>query len=135
MKQPKLQHNQNRQKGNYYETVAAEYLMRQGLTILAQNFSCRQGEIDLICQQPANQQQISLSKFPVLVFVEVKYRQYQKFGGAIATISAAKQRKLRHTAQYYMNQHGINENYTPCRFDVIAIEGSVDNIQWLTNAF
>lgn len=127
--------NQNRHKGSIYEAIAAEFLTRQGLTILTQNFSCRQGEIDIICQQPAEQQKISLSKFPVLVFVEVKYRQYQSFGGAIATISAAKQRKLRHTAQYYMNQHGINENYVPCRFDVIAIEGSIDNIQWITNAF
>lgn len=137
MKKPTLNKklNQPRQKGNYYETIAADYLVRQGLTVLAQNFSCRQGEIDLICQQHRHNNEIILSELPTLVFVEVKYRQYQKYGGAIATISASKQRKIRHTAQYYMNQQGLNENYIPCRFDVIAIEGSIDNIQWITNAF
>jgi len=130
-----LKPKQPRKRGEYFEAIAAEFLQRQGLIILAQNFACRQGEIDLICQHGASCAKNSSAALPTLVFVEVKYRQYSNYGGAISAVPVAKQRKLRYTAQYYMVRHGINENYTPCRFDVIAIEGSIDNIQWITNAF
>ena len=102
--------------------------------VLCRNFACRQGEIDLICQQ-APAVGSAPDTAPTLVFVEVKYRQHTRYGGAVAAVPVSKQRKLRYTAQYYMVRHGINEHYTPCRFDVIAIEGGIDNIQWLTNAF
>ena len=130
-----LKPKQPRKRGEYFEGIAADFLQRQGLIILARNFACRQGEIDLICQHGASCDIKSSTALPTLVFVEVKYRQYTHYGGAISAIPVAKQRKLRYTAQYYMVRHGINENYTPCRFDVIAIEGSSDNIQWITNAF
>lgn len=126
---------QPRKRGEFFEGLAADFLQRQGLIVLARNFACRQGEIDLICQHGASCDIKSSAALPTLVFVEVKYRQSRNYGGAISAVPFAKQRKLRYTAQYYMVCHGINENYTPCRFDVIAIEGSVDNIQWITNAF
>lgn len=115
---------QRRKYGEYFEKIAAQYLTERGLRFITKNFSCRQGEIDLI-----------FSDTDCLVFVEVKYRKTTDYGGAIAAIPYSKQRKLRYTAQYYMVRHGINENYTPCRFDVIAIEGTIDNIQWIQNAF
>ncbi|CAM2779604.1 YraN family protein [Moritella viscosa] len=130
-----LKLKQPRKRGEYFEGIAADFLQRQGLIILARNFACRQGEIDLICQHGASSDVKSTTALPTLVFVEVKYRQYTHYGGAISAIPVTKQRKLRYTAQYYMVRNGINENYTPCRFDVIAIEGSSDNIQWITNAF
>ena len=135
MRKATLNRKQPRKRGEYFEGIAAEFLQRQGLIILARNFACRQGEIDLICQHGTSCDIKSSTTLPTLVFVEVKYRQYTHYGGAISAIPVAKQRKLRYTAQYYMVRHGINENYTPCRFDVIAIEGCSDNIQWITNAF
>ncbi len=118
------QQNQRRKYGEYFERIAAQYLTDQGLQFITKNFSCRQGEIDLI-----------FNDTDCLVFVEVKYRKSTSYGGAVAAIPYSKQRKLRYTAQYYMVRHGINENYAPCRFDVIAIEGTIDNIQWIQNAF
>ncbi|QUM78230.1 YraN family protein [Moritella sp. 24] len=135
MRIPTLTQKQPRKRGEYFEGLAAEFLQRQGLIILARNFACRQGEIDLICQHGPSCDINSSATLPTLVFVEVKYRQYTHYGGAVSAVPVTKQRKLRYTAQYYMVRHGINENYTPCRFDVIAIEGSIDNIQWITNAF
>jgi len=66
-----------------------------------------------------------------LVFVEVKYRSTQGYGGAQGAITASKQGKLRRTADWYLQQHGLSTS--PCRFDVVAIEG--DEIRWLKNAF
>lgn len=135
MKKPTLKANQNRKQGEYYEQIAAEYLKLHNLDIITFNYTCRQGEIDIICQQASAADKINNRDLPTLVFVEVKYRKSNRYGGAIASVSQSKQRKLRHTAQYYMQQHGLNENYIPCRFDVIAIDGSIDNIAWITNAF
>ena len=112
--------------GQSMELVAAEYLKQQGLTLIATNFSCRFGEIDLILQE----QQI-------LVFVEVKYRQSAAFGGAINAISPTKREKIIKTAQIYMQQAKLNEYNTCCRFDVVAIQGTASHpdISWLKNAF
>ncbi|WP_028116216.1 YraN family protein [Ferrimonas senticii] len=109
-----------RAKGQAYEQQARRFLERQQLRFIAANCQCRFGELDLVMQDQQH-----------LVFVEVKYRQQQHFGGALAAITASKQRKLRQCAHWYLQQHGSLEQ--PCRFDVIAIEG--DNINWIQNAF
>ncbi|QIZ78520.1 YraN family protein [Ferrimonas lipolytica] len=106
--------------GNKAEDQARRYLQRQGLRFVAANVQCRFGEIDLIMQQQ-----------DILVFVEVKFRQRDDFGGALAAITAGKQQKLRRTAQWYLQQQGSLE--CPCRFDVVAITGA--DIQWIENAF
>ena len=118
-----------REAGKYWEQVARDYLIRQGLVLIEENFHCRFGEIDLI-----------MSDNETLVFIEVKYRKGQQYGGAIATISKNKQQKIAKTASIYLQQHQLNEYNTPYRFDVIAIdnqanEKSQPHINWLTNAF
>lgn len=71
-----------------------------------------------------------------LVFVEVKYRNNNTFGGPLAAVTAAKIGKLRRAAEHYLSNHKIS---CRCRFDVVAISGSDDKgslkIDWIKNAF
>jgi putative endonuclease len=115
-----------RATGTATEQFAKRYLMQQGFTFVDENIHCRQGEIDLIMQDGE-----------ILVFIEVKYRKNNHFGGAIAAISKAKQNKIKHCATFYLHKMNLNEYNTPCRFDVIALEGDINQPQvtWLKNAF
>ncbi len=103
------------------EEAAARYLQAAGLTVIARNYRSRRGEIDLIANDG-----------DTLVFAEVRYRSNNRFGTAGATVDRRKQQKLLATAQSYLLQNKLD---CPCRFDVIAIEGDVQNIQWIKNAF
>jgi len=112
--------------GEIGEQLAAKYLLAQGLLLIEQNVHCRQGEIDLIMMDKST-----------LVFIEVKYRKNKVFGGAIAAIPYKKQQKIVKTAAFYLQQQGLKEYNTPCRFDVIAIDGELNHPEftWLQNAF
>jgi putative endonuclease len=115
-----------RSKGLYTEQLAAEYLQQQGLQLLISNFSNRAGEIDLIMQEQQT-----------LIFVEVKYRAKTLFGRAIEAVSYKKQQKIKQCATFYLQQQGVNAYNSACRFDVVGIEGSLNQptIIWLKNAF
>lgn len=116
----------NKQQGDFYESVAKQYLLKQGLTLICSNFSSRLGEIDLIMQD-----------HEFLVFIEVKYRKSSYFGEPQAMVSQSKQKKICKTAQIYMQSQGLNEYNTYCRFDVVSIRGPATSteITWLKNAF
>ena len=107
-------------QGSNQEQRACEYLESHGLNLITQNFSCRMGEIDLIMQDKNS-----------LVFIEVRYRANKQFGGAAASITKSKQRKIIKTALFYQQRHAPKSNM---RFDVIAIE-SDNEIQWIPSAF
>jgi len=111
-------------KGDHAELLACRYLKRHGLRLLTRNFHCRRGEIDLIMRDCDS-----------LVFVEVRYRQQAGFGHAAETVSRSKQNRIIHCARYYMTVH--QKWNTPARFDVVAIEGKLDDftIEWFANAF
>jgi len=115
-----------RETGNATETFAANYLVQQGLIIQDKNIHSRMGEVDIIMKDDET-----------FVFIEVKYRSSARFGGAISAISQQKQQKIRKTAAFYLQQSGLNEYNTPCRFDVVALQGNISNldITWLKNAF
>jgi putative endonuclease len=107
------------------ETVAANYLQHQGLSLVATNYSCRYGEIDLIMRDGKT-----------LVFVEVRMRSNSSFGGAGTSITASKQLKLSRTAEYYLQQHGDISNSAACRFDAILMQKpTMQDIEWVRNAF
>lgn len=110
--------------GTRAEKLALKFLKKKGLKAYQQNFSCRFGEIDLIMHDR-----------DYLVFVEVRYRSSGAFGGALESINAAKQGKLRRSAEYYL----IKSNNTdcPCRFDILCINGSLKQpeFHWIQNAF
>lgn len=108
--------DQQRQ-GNAGEDDALAHLQRQGLRLVERNFRCKGGEIDLIMQDGA-----------ALVFVEVRRRGGRGFGGAAASITPAKQRRLIHAAQFYLLRV---KPLPPCRFDVVAIDGG--QLRWLKN--
>lgn len=99
------------------EERALAYLQQQGLRLVDRNFRCKMGEIDLIMRQDA-----------VLIFVEVRARANDRHGGAAASITPAKQRRLVRTAQFYLQRLRV---LPACRFDVIAIDG--DTLRWLRN--
>lgn len=111
-------------RGNRAENLALKHLRKAGLKLIERNFSSRYGEIDLIMQDN-----------DYLVFVEVRYRKNQNFGGALESVDQRKQNKLRLTAQYYL-QKNKRTDY-PCRFDILCVAGNLmsPQIEWIENAF
>jgi putative endonuclease len=110
------------------EDAAARYLRAAGLKIIARNYHCRYGEIDLIARDGNT-----------VVFVEVRYRRNNHFGSASMSVDRRKQRKLLATANSYLLVKKLD---CPCRFDVIAIEGvdkssheQTASIEWIVDAF
>ncbi len=104
------------------EKLAADFLQRNGLRLIDSNFRCRAGEIDLILKDGAT-----------LVFAEVRLRTNTQFGGAAASITAAKQGKIVRTAQMYLQQNRID---APCRFDAVLLDSlDAGRIEWIKNAF
>lgn len=114
------------QSGKDAELQALQYLQRQGLRLLAQNWLCKRGELDLV-----------MLDGDTVVFVEVRYRKHAQWGGALASIDGRKRQKLILAAQFFLQtEHRWADS--PCRFDVVAIEstalGSAD-LNWLKDAF
>lgn len=106
--------------GEQAEQHAADFLQHRGLRLLARNFRCRGGEVDLIMQEG-----------DTLVFVEVRLRSNAQFGDAAASIDARKQARLLLTAQYYL---ATLPRTPPCRFDAVLIDGK-GGMEWLKHAF
>ncbi|TDF86672.1 YraN family protein [Pseudomonas sp. H9] len=112
--------------GQAAERHALEYLQGQGLSLLAQNWRCKGGELDLV-----------MLDSDTVVFVEVRYRLHANFGGALGSIDGRKQDRLVLAAESFLHKETRWANY-PCRFDVIAVQGrghSGQALQWLKNAF
>lgn len=109
-------------QGRAAEEQALAFLRRAGLRLLARNYRARSGEIDLVMQQDET-----------LVFVEVRYRRSQRFGSAVESVTAGKQRKLLNTAGRFLQERKLD---VPCRFDVVGICGSQGSkIEWIKDAF
>lgn len=100
------------------EEQAARHLAAHGLKVLERNYRCRSGEIDLICRDG-----------DTLVFVEVRLRSHRGFGGAAASITPAKQRRITLAAQHYL----AGKPLPACRFDAVLLDG--ESIDWIRNAF
>jgi putative endonuclease len=108
-------------RGAKAEELCAEFLQRAGLRILARNWRCRQGEIDLVADDAGT-----------LVFAEVRLRSSERFGGAAESITAAKRGRIVAASRLYM----AGRRESPCRFDVLLLD-ALDGlrIRWLRNAF
>ena len=107
-------------RGAAAETLAAEFLVKRGVEIIARNYRCRGGEIDLIARHR-----------DMLVFVEVRLRSNAAFGGAAASITVAKRRRLARAAGHYLAALGREP---PCRFDAILLDAlDPDRIEWLVD--
>ena len=109
-------------QGAQAEKLAVQYLQRNGLKLVEQNYRGRFGEIDLIMQDGTT-----------LVFVEVRLRRNGEFGGAAASIDMRKQQRIVSTAQQYLASLA---RIPECRFDVVLMdEIEQRNMHWLKNAF
>ncbi len=115
----------NRELGNYGETVAIQYLVGEGYDILAKNFKCRHGEIDIIAK-----------KDDYIIFVEVKTRRSLSYGTPAEAVDRKKQMKYGKIASIYIrNERLFDSSY---RFDIIEIYiSSCDSytINHIENAF
>ncbi|MGB4074288.1 YraN family protein [Pseudomonas sp.] len=114
------------QRGNAAEALARQHLEQQGLRLLAQNWRCRLGELDLV-----------MLDADTVVFVEVRYRRYSAWGGAVESVDARKREKLSRAAQHFLQQESRWAKH-PCRFDVIAINADSQapaQLNWIQNAF
>ncbi len=106
--------------GDRAEDRAARFLEKRGFAVLTRNFRCRGGEIDLVCRDGK-----------VLVFVEVRMRRNASYGGAGASITASKQRRIVLAAQHYLLAQSRPD--CDCRFDCILLDG--EKIEWIRDAF
>jgi putative endonuclease len=112
-----------KQKGDAAEDRALQYLQGKGLQLVQRNYRTPGrggGEIDLIMRVIDG----------TLVFVEVRKRGNARHGGALASVTHVKQRRIVFAAQHYLLKLS---KVPPCRFDVIAFEG--DELQWFKAAF
>lgn len=115
-----------RAQGAAAEAVALRFLQARGLTPVSANYAVRgghAGEIDLVMRDGAT-----------LVFVEVRQRKTQRFGGALGSITATKQRRIVQAARAYLMRMATPP---PCRFDVVAITGvgAQAQVEWVRAAF
>lgn len=129
---------QRKEAGRDAEDAALAHLRAAGLKLLLRNYRCKAGEIDLVMLDGA-----------VLVLAEVRYRAGTDFGGAAASVTGRKQRRLARAARHLLLRRADLRRY-PARFDVIAISGAgsggaecatgldaacARRIEWIRNAF
>jgi putative endonuclease len=97
--------------GREGEKRALTLLRGRGYKILARNYRCRHGEIDIVAFEGGE-----------YVFVEVKARSGDAMGSALDAVTKAKQRKMARVAEQYLIERKLTGR--PCRFDVVAIAAS-----------
>ncbi len=113
--------------GAHAENLARAYLERHGLVFVTRNFTCRYGEVDLIMLDGR-----------LIVFVEVRYRQRQDYGGALESVDFRKQQKLIRTATFYLQEQRQSDCFA--RIDVVAMSDlpqapdTHPQIQWIRSA-
>jgi len=114
--------------GDAAEDAACTHLVENGCRVLARNVRYREGELDVVAQDG-----------PTLVFVEVRLRSRDTFGGAADSVDRFKRKRLVRAAQHYLAQHFGSADagrpvMPPCRFDVITADGGGVS-DWIRDAF
>lgn len=120
--------NYRKEIGDRSEEVALRFLTDNGLKLVKRNHRCKGGEIDLVMLEGAT-----------LALVEVRYRRNRDFGGAAASVTGIKQRRLVIAAQHLLQTARELQRYR-IRFDLVAIEETSDaqsapRIEWIKDAF
>ena len=109
--------------GKRGEAQAAVFLEQHGLKVVARNYRCRGGELDLVCREGRT-----------LVFKTrrkgQKHARQQRLGGAAASITPTKQRRILHAALHYLSTSGQTD--ADCRIDCVLIDDGA--VTWLKNA-
>lgn len=119
--------NSRGRRGARGEEAAAGYLQEQGYRIVARNWHTHgdvRGELDLVCARDG-----------LLVFVEVKTRRSDRFGGPLAAVTRDKQARIRALAAAFLRQTGLRA--PEIRFDVVAVWDRADRaaVDHLPGAF
>lgn len=111
--------------GIWGEELALSHLIGRGLQLVLRNYRCKLGEIDLVMMDAGT-----------LILVEVRYRASNDYGGAAASITWEKQRKLVKAAEHLLMKRADLRRY-PARFDVVAIttDSGDTKIDWIKSAF
>ncbi|MGH8051093.1 MAG: YraN family protein [Arenimonas sp.] len=111
--------------GENAERAACDFLLANKLLLLERNIRYPFGEIDLLMQDGKE-----------LVFVEVRFRRNQRFGGGAESVTSAKQRKMANAAQAWLSSHKQWAN-AGCRFDVVALDWHENafRFDWIKSAF
>ncbi len=94
--------------GKWGEGVASRFLQEKGYVLLATNYRCRWGEVDIVAQEGEE-----------LVFVEVRTRRGVQYGTPEESVTAVKARRLVATAQEFLQEHDLG--HASWRIDLIAI--------------
>jgi len=110
--------------GKLGEDLAVAYLRKAGYRILAQNYRCLHGEVDIIAQDGDS-----------IVFIEVKSRKSETFGEPQEAVGLEKQKKLSRISLHYLQQRHLET--CNARFDVMAVKLLPDGtrIELIQNAF
>ena len=112
-------------RGDAVEAAALAHLQARGLRLISRNAAARDGEVDLV-----------MTDGDALVFIEVRYRASDAFGGGAASVDAGKRLRLVRAAQAFLQRHPEHAD-APCRFDVVAASGdpATPMLEWLQDAF
>ena len=102
-------------RGRWGEDVAAAWYVRHGYAVLARNWRCPSGEIDLVARRGR-----------LVVVVEVKARRTDAYGPAASAVGTLKQQRLRRLAAEWLATTGVGG--VDVRFDVVAITGDVIDV-------
>jgi putative endonuclease len=109
--------------GSDAEERAVLLLLQAGYRIMARNFRCRMGELDIIARRGRQ-----------LVIAEVRLRSSSGYGGAAASISAAKRARLVCAARYLLMLRPELADLV-VRFDTLLLSSSAGPIEWIQDAF
>ena len=104
------------------EQAAERHRVAAGCRVRARNARYREGELDLVMRER-----------DLVVFVEVRMRAGERFGGALASVDVFKQKRLARAAQRWLAEHH-GERWPACRFDVVTVGGD-GTIEWIRDAF
>ncbi|HBG5345958.1 TPA: YraN family protein [Clostridioides difficile] len=112
----------NKEKGDFGEEIAVNYLISKGAKILEKNYRLKIGEVDIIANMGDE-----------IIFVEVKSRSNIKYGYPCESVSFKKRKKIIGVAKYYIIKNNLNN--TPIRFDIIEVYLLEKRINHIINAF
>jgi putative endonuclease len=109
--------------GTAAEVRAAVLLERAGFTVLARNYRCRAGELDIVARRAR-----------LLVIAEVRLRSSAAFGGAAASITAAKRARIVRATRYLLRCEPALAALD-VRFDALLLSSAEGPIEWIEAAF
>jgi len=112
-----------RQIGQHAEARAAQYLLAAGLVLLHRNYLCRRGELDIVARHDRT-----------LVVAEVRLRASTRYGGAAASITRSKQRRIVFATRHLLARYPSLQRL-PVRFDALLVPPDDGPIEWLRGAF